>query len=61
MSDSDRCARRFAALLAAFTGQDEPTYGSGRLTAIRDVDRFRIRREYAGRRFGRARRAIARP
>jgi hypothetical protein len=34
-------------LLAAMTGQDEPVYGSGRLQAIRDVDRFRLRLEYA--------------
>lgn len=34
-------------LLAAFIGPEEPVYGSGRLRAIRDVDRFRVRLEYA--------------
>ena len=34
-------------LLAAFVGQDEPVHGGGRFTAIRDVDRFRLRLEYA--------------
>ncbi len=33
-------------LLSAMTGMEEPTYGSGRLRAIRDVDRFRLRLEY---------------
>ncbi|MBL7044562.1 MAG: hypothetical protein ISR77_38405 [Pirellulaceae bacterium] len=34
-------------LLSAMTGMEEPTYGGGRLRAIRDVDRFRLRLEYA--------------
>jgi hypothetical protein len=45
------CGRKasevYLLLLAQFTGQDEPTYGSGRLTVLRDVDRFRLRLEYA--------------
>ncbi|NQU24757.1 MAG: hypothetical protein HQ567_26030 [Candidatus Nealsonbacteria bacterium] len=34
-------------LLAQFDGLDEPCYGGGKLTVIRDVDRFRIRLHYA--------------
>ncbi len=34
-------------LLAAFIGPEEPCYGGGKLKAIRDVDRFRLRLEYA--------------
>jgi len=34
-------------LLAAMTGPEEPTYGSGKFRAIADVDRFRLRLEYA--------------
>ena len=34
-------------MLAAFSGPDEAVYGSGKLLAIRDVDRFRLRLEYA--------------
>ncbi|HUT92730.1 MAG TPA: DUF6259 domain-containing protein [Thermoguttaceae bacterium] len=34
-------------MLAAFTGPEERPYGTGKLRAIRDVDRFRIRLEYA--------------
>jgi len=32
--------------LASFLGAEEPMYGEGRLRAIRDVDRFRLRLEY---------------
>jgi len=34
-------------MLSAFTGEEEPAYGSGKLRAIHDVDRFRLRLEYA--------------
>lgn len=34
-------------LLAAFSGAEEPAYGSGRFNEIADVDRFRLRLEYA--------------
>jgi len=34
-------------MFSAMTGSDEPAYGSGRLRVIRDVDRFRLRLEYA--------------
>ena len=34
-------------LLGALVGRDEPVHGGGRFTAIRDVDRFRLRLEYA--------------
>ncbi len=34
-------------LLAAMIGEEEPAYGEGRLTSIRDVDRFRLRLEYS--------------
>lgn len=38
----------YLVMMAAFTGSEEPAYGHGRLRAIRDVDRFRLRLEYAG-------------
>ena len=34
-------------LLAAFIGPEEPVFGDGKLRAIRDLDRFRLRLEYA--------------
>jgi len=34
-------------MLAAFIGPEEPCYGGGKLKVIRDVDRFRLRLEYA--------------
>ena len=34
-------------LLAEFQGLDEPVYGQGRFQAIHDLDRFRVRLEYA--------------
>ncbi len=34
-------------LLAALVGPEEPVYGGGRFRVIRDVDRFRLRLEYA--------------
>ncbi len=34
-------------LLTALVGPDEPAYGAGKLRTIRDVDRFRLRLEYA--------------
>ncbi len=34
-------------LLAALIGPEEPVFGGGRFTAIRDLDRFRLRLEYA--------------
>jgi hypothetical protein len=37
----------FLLLGAEMTGEDEPAYGGGRLLAIHDVDRFRVRLEYA--------------
>lgn len=37
----------YLVLLAAMIGDEEPVYGEGKLTAIRDVDRFRLRLEYA--------------
>ena len=37
----------YMVLLAAMTGPEEPTYGSGPLRAIEDVDRFCLRLEYA--------------
>ena len=42
-----RTSEVYLLMLAAFIGPEEPSYGSGRLTAIRDVDRFRLRLEYA--------------
>ncbi len=42
-----RASEVYLFLLAAMVGSDEPVYGGGRLRAIRDVDRFRIRLEYA--------------
>ncbi|MBE3069962.1 MAG: hypothetical protein IMZ66_06975, partial [Planctomycetes bacterium] len=41
-----RVSEVFVFLLAAFMGPEEPAYGEGRLRAIRDVDRFRLRLEY---------------
>ncbi len=35
-------------VLAVLRGEDEPVYGGGTFKAIRDVDRFRLRLEYAG-------------
>lgn len=37
----------FLWLLAKFFGPDEPVFGDGRLKAIRDLDRFRLRLQYA--------------
>ncbi|NUQ63492.1 MAG: hypothetical protein HUU20_13520, partial [Pirellulales bacterium] len=37
----------YLVLLAALVGDEEPAYGPGRFTAIRDVDRFRLRVEYS--------------
>ena len=37
----------FVLLLAKFFGPDEPVFGDGRLKAIGDVDRFRLRLQYA--------------
>jgi hypothetical protein len=34
-------------LLAAFIGPEEPVFGGGKFRAIRDLDRFRLRLEYA--------------
>ena len=34
-------------LAAVLAGPEEPAYGAGKLRAIRDVDRFRVRLEYA--------------
>ena len=42
-----RASEVFILMLAAMTGMEEPPYGSGRLRAVRDVDRFRLRLEYA--------------
>jgi hypothetical protein len=41
-----RASEVFVFLLAAFMGSEEPAYGEGRLQAIHDVDRFRLRLEY---------------
>ncbi len=46
-SIGERASEVYLLLLSAMTGMEEPTYGSGRLRAIRDVDRFRLRVEYA--------------
>lgn len=37
----------YVLLMAAFTGNDEPVYGEGRLRAIQDADRFRMSVEYS--------------
>jgi hypothetical protein len=42
-----RCAEVYLVLLAALIGSEEPAFGHGKFTAIRDVDRFRLRFEYA--------------
>ncbi len=42
-----RAREAYVLLVAAMVGQEEPAYGVGRLQAIRDVDRFRLRLEYA--------------
>jgi len=42
-----RASEVYLLLLAALVGPDEPAYGGGKFQAIRDVDRFRIRLEYA--------------
>ncbi|NQT35857.1 MAG: hypothetical protein HQ581_00120, partial [Planctomycetes bacterium] len=42
-----KTAEVYALLLADFTGSEEPAYGTGRLTGLADVDRFRLRLEYA--------------
>jgi hypothetical protein len=42
-----RASEVYLLLLAALVGADEPAYGGGRFREIRDVDRFRIRLEYA--------------
>ncbi|MCY2995716.1 MAG: DUF6259 domain-containing protein [Planctomycetota bacterium] len=47
LAASGRASEVYLLLLAAFLGPEEPVYGSGRLRAIRDVDRFRLRLEYA--------------
>ena len=44
---SVRASEVYLLMLAVFTGAEEPAYGSGKLRAIRDVDRFRLRLEYA--------------
>ncbi len=42
-----RASEVYLLLLAALVGDEEPAFGEGRLRAIRDVDRFRVRLEYA--------------
>jgi hypothetical protein len=42
-----RASEVFLLLLAGFQGPEEPVYGEGRFRSIRDVDRFRVRLEYA--------------
>ena len=42
-----RASEVYLLLLAAFVGPEEPVYGGGKLNAIRDLDRFRLRLEYA--------------
>ena len=42
-----RASEIYLLLLAAFIGPEEPVYGGGKLSAIRDLDRFRLRLEYA--------------
>ena len=42
-----RASEVYLLMLAVFIGPDEPCYGGGRLRVIRDVDRFRLRLEYA--------------
>ena len=42
-----RVSEVFLLMLAKFRGEEEPPYGEGRFKAIRDVDRFRVRLEYA--------------
>jgi hypothetical protein len=39
-------AEVYLLMLAALVGPEEPAFGSGKLRAIRDVDRFRLRIEY---------------
>ncbi len=41
-----RASEVYLLLMAAFRGEEEPAYGSGKLRSIRDVDRFRVRLEY---------------
>lgn len=47
LATAARASEVYVLLLAAFAGSEEPAYGAGRLRAIRDVDRFRLRLEYA--------------
>ena len=42
-----RATEVYLLMSAALSGEDEPAYGGGRFRAIRDVDRFRVRLEYA--------------
>jgi hypothetical protein len=42
-----RASEVYLLLLAKFVGAEEPVYGEGRLKAIGDLDRFRLRLEYA--------------
>ena len=42
-----RASEIYLLLLAAFVGPEEPVYGGGKLNALRDLDRFRLRLEYA--------------
>ncbi|MBL7223060.1 MAG: hypothetical protein ISS72_04335 [Candidatus Brocadiae bacterium] len=44
---SVKASEVYLLLLGAFVGTEEPVYGSGKFKAIRDVDRFRLRLEYA--------------
>jgi hypothetical protein len=43
----DRASEVYLLLAAHLVGDDEPAYGGGQFHAIRDVDRFRVRLEYA--------------
>jgi hypothetical protein len=47
LSVSRMASEVYLLLLAAMTGAEEPAYGSGPLREIEDVDRFRLRLEYA--------------
>ncbi|MHC4405895.1 MAG: hypothetical protein ACYTG0_40140, partial [Planctomycetota bacterium] len=42
-----RATEVYLLLMTTFSGPEEPAYGSGKLKTIGDVDRFRIRLEYA--------------
>jgi hypothetical protein len=47
LATTGRASEIYLLMLAALVGTDEPAYRGGKLRALRDVDRFRLRLEYA--------------